>query len=576
MEDLLVQPLDVAEEGWWQSALVRLQEEVVQLRSEWKRLHAENLELRQQVGYWKSCFERLREKAQGLEAENERLQGEIRKLQDQQFGRKSEKQSKDRRGNTLDDPDETSTDGTSTDGTSTSKRRSRGQQPHAKGPARRDYSHLPAREEKIELPAAQRVCPHCGKSRVPLGDTEDSTQIEIEIRIIRRFIRRERYRATCSCCEQRTFTAPPPPKLIPKGLLGVSVWLEILLEKFAYHRPIARLLTNWRERGLDLAPGTIADGLQRLTPLFEPIYQALLERNAQSDYNQADETRWLVFIEQEGKVGHLWWLWAFLGEDTVVYRLDPSRSHNVPESHYGNSHDGNSHDGGAANGKPTLIVLMVDRYSAYKAMLQVKDGHIVLAFCWAHQRRDFIRVGKAWPELKQWALDWLRRIRALYRLNETRLKNADAAERLQADAQLRLAVAAMQTQRDQELADPKLRAPCRKVLESLSEHWEGLTRFVADPRIPMDNNRSERQMRGPALGRKNYYGSASLWSGNLTAMLFSIFATLRLQGLSPRSWLERYLRACAVNQGQAPADIQPFLPWIYQDRQELASQPNSS
>lgn len=557
-------PLDMAREGWWQNALVRLQEEVVQLRSEWKRVHGENLELRQQVGYWKNCFERLRQKVQGLEAENERLQGEIRKLQDQQFGRKSEKQSKDRRGNTLDDSDETSA----------SKQRSRGQQPQAKGPARRDFSHLPAREEKIELPEAERVCPKCGKSRVRLGDTEDSTQIEIVVEIFRRFIRRERYRATCSCSEQRTFTAPPPPKLIPKGLLGTSVWLEILLEKFAYHRPIARLLTNWSERGLDLAPGTIADGLQRLVPLFEPIYQALLERNAQSDYSQADETRWLVFIEQEGKVGHLWWLWAFLGQDTVVYRLDPSRSHNVPEKHYGASPDGT-----AADGKPSLVVLMVDRYSAYKAMLQVKDGRIVLAFCWAHQRRDFIRVGKAWPELKDWALDWLRRIRALYRLNHTRLQSTDAAERTQADAQLRLAIAAMKTQRDQELADSQLRAPCRKVLESLSEHWEGLTRFVADPRIPMDNNGSERQMRGPALGRKNYYGSAARWSGQLAAMLFSIFATLRLLGLSPRRWLERYLQACAANQGQAPADIQRFLPWNLsaQERQELVSnQPNTS
>jgi hypothetical protein len=40
-------------------------------------------------------------------------------------------------------------------------------------------------------------------------------------------------------------------------------------------------------------------------------------------------------------------------------------------------------------------VLLVDRYSAYKAMIWVKDGVLVLAFCWAHVRRDFIRVGKA-------------------------------------------------------------------------------------------------------------------------------------------------------------------------------------
>ena len=52
-----------------------------------------------------------------------------------------------------------------------------------------------------------------------------------------------------------------------------------------------------------------------------------------------------------------------------------------------------------------------------------------------------------------------------------------------------------------ELADPKLRQPCRKVLESLQEHWTGLVRFVDDPRIPLDNNASERAGRGPARTR---------------------------------------------------------------------------
>ena len=71
-----------------------------------------------------------------------------------------------------------------------------------------------------------------------------------------------------------------------------------------------------------------------------------------------------------------------------------------------------------------------------------------------------------------------------------------------ADAELRQTVAAMQARADAELADPKLPTPCRKVLASLQEHWDGLTRFVDDPRIPLDNNASERQVRGPALGRK--------------------------------------------------------------------------
>jgi len=121
-----------------------------------------------------------------------------------------------------------------------------------------------------------------------------------------------------------------------------------------------------------------------------------------SAYQQADETRWLVFVEKDGKQGHRWWLWVFNGEDTVVYVLDPARSHDVPREHF---------TAGIS------IVLMVDRFASYKAMAPVKAGLIVLAFCWAHVRRDFISVAKELSRLKPWGAAWLRQIRQAYRCN---------------------------------------------------------------------------------------------------------------------------------------------------------------
>jgi transposase len=227
--------------------------------------------------------------------------------------------------------------------------------------------------------------------------------------------------------------------------------------------------------------------------------------------------------------------------------LDASRSHAVPEDHYRAESRG---------------VLVVDRYVAYKAMIWVKDGVILLAFCWSHVRRDFIRVGKGWPELKMWALEWLRRIRVLYQINHRRLAAEQSSVALEgADCCVRQAVTEMNGQMETELARADLATPCRKVLESLTVHWEGLTLFVDDPRIPMDNNTSEQRARGPALARKNFYGSGSLWSGQLAAAAFSIFATLALWGLNPRKWLRWYFERCAVAGGKVPGDIQFFLPW---------------
>ena len=120
--------------------------------------------------------------------------------------------------------------------------------------------------------------------------------------------------------------------------------------------------------------------------------------NAQAAYLQAEETRWLVFIDQEGKKGPCWWLGVFLGQDAVAYRLDPHRSHDVPEAHFP---------------AEASLVLLVDRFAAYKARAQVKAGFLLLAFCWAPVRRDFVRVGNGWTELKAWALLWLHRSRDL-------------------------------------------------------------------------------------------------------------------------------------------------------------------
>jgi transposase len=555
MEDTLVDPLSATAPTDLSELVRQLCREVADLRQEVDQLRRENSELRQQVGYWKAQHARAVHRAEHLEAEVENLRGENRKLQDQLFGRKSEKSSTRDRSNHLEGESEDRGDSTP---------RKRGQRKDQPGPKRRDYSHLPVIEDLRELPEDQRVCPQCGAALSP-SDTEDSEQIEIDVRAYRRRIRRRRYRRTCTCSNcPRTVTATPAPKLIPKGVLGVSVWVEILLDKFASHRPTERLLGQWQLLGLDVAAGTVSGGLERLEPLFQPLYDALLERNAASPFAQADETRWMVFAAEEGKTGYRWWLWVFLGEDTVVFRLDPTRSHEVPEGHFP---------------VDARAVLMVDRYSAYKAMAQVKLGNVVLVFCWAHVRRDFVTVGKGWPEHKVWALAWLGRIRALYRHDRRRRSaKTGSAEFTAADIELRQTVAVMQAQADAELADPKLPTPCRKVLASLQEHWSGLTRFLDDPRIPLDNNASERRARGPALGRKNYYGSGALWSGRLAAMLFSLFATLSLAKINVRTWLTWYLKSCAENGGQVPSDINQFIPWkmSVEKRREFAIDPKDT
>ena len=99
------------------------------------------------------------------------------------------------------------------------------------------------------------------------------------------------------------------------------------------------------------------------------------------------------------------------------------------------------------------------------------------------------------------------------------------------------------------------------MLRSLRNHWDGLTLFVAAPDLPLDNNQAERALRGPVVGRKNYYGSGAQWSGELSATLFSLFHTLERWQINPRTWLTEYLNACTVVGGRVPEDFERFLPW---------------
>ena len=86
----------------------------------------------------------------------------------------------------------------------------------------------------------------------------------------------------------------------------------------------------------------------------------------------------------------------------------------------------------------------------------------------------------------------------------------------------------------------------------------------------MDNNTAERDMRGPVVGRKNFYGSGAQWSGQLAATMYSVLATLGLWQINARTWLGAYLQACADNGNRAPADLAPFLPWAM-DEARLAA-----
>jgi transposase len=304
--------------------------------------------------------------------------------------------------------------------------------------------------------------------------------------------------------------------------------------------------------------------------LFEPLMPVLYERQMTEKLFHGDETRWEVFEEVEGKTGHRWYLWVMQSASVLYYRMAPGRGADVPKGHFSKLR------------KDLLeVVLVCDRYSAYKSLAKGCD-ELILAYCWAHVRRDFLKAARSWPELESWMFTWVEDIRELYRLNTARLKEWD--KQLPLDHQssafaerqrnLETKLNEMQECCEAHLQEPELHLAKQKVLSSLHNHWDGLTVFVTHPEVAMDNTTAERILRNPVVGRKNYYGSGSVWSAHLAAMMFSVLQTMLLWGLNPHHWLSAFLQACAESGGRSPADLSPFVPWqMSAERREELSQP---
>ena len=132
---------------------------------------------------------------------------------------------------------------------------------------------MPVLTEEHVLPDEKARCSCCGKPFAPGGYEEDKEIIEIDVKAYRRRIRRRRYLRTCACPDlPRVVAAPIVPRVLPHSSLGISVWVQILLDKYSYARATHKQLDDLRGHGLDLASGTVIGGLKRLAPLFEPVY----------------------------------------------------------------------------------------------------------------------------------------------------------------------------------------------------------------------------------------------------------------------------------------------------------------
>ena len=484
-----------------------------------KSLSRENARLRKRAKASRNRIETLEVQLARLRATGAVLSGAL-------FGRKSEKQETPHSG------------------------RPRGQQRGALGHGRTQRPGLGERTEELNPPEEARVCSCCGKPYVANG-VDESTLVEIEVKAHKRVIRRPRWRRSCGCASSPIeVSAPPAPRLFPRTLYGTSFWARFLFEHCACFRPLHRVAAWMSGQGLPVSPGTLANSLKRFLPLFEPVADAILAHQNEAALRHADETGWRVQELRGEDRSSRAWLWTSVSSDAVSFHIDPSRSAEAALELFGEA-----------------LLDTVIGYSAYKRLARLRGGLVTLAFCWSHQRRDFIECAAGQVSLTQWCQGWIERIAMLYRLNEARLEHYDLGLECQtpafdaAQGALKETLDGLFAEAEQELAGLPDQAREGKALRSLLNHREGLCVFVDRPQVPLDNNLAERVLRGPAIGRRLSFGSDSETGARFTAVMYSVVGTLSMNGIDVLRWLEAWLEACAKNAGRAPDDLSPWLPW---------------
>jgi transposase len=430
--------------------------------------------------------------------------------------------------------------GTADDETTKKKR---GQQAGKAGHGRTKRPGL--NEKDVHLDVQDSCCLTCSKPFKLLPGTDDSSILEIAILLTKLNVHCRRYARQCNCPGPKIVTAAPLPKLYPRTNIGNSLWVHLCVQKFLHGTPTNRILKDLALRGLGLAAGTVTGGMKVINDLLQPLYEEIKIFCQGEKYWNADETSWRVFNDKSGKKkSNKWWLWVIAGRQAVVYILDKSRSRRVPSEFFAGSSG----------------VLVTDRYAVYKSL-----GHSIRkAWCWVHVRRDFLKFLPL-AKFSSWAKEWLHHIGMLFALNEKRFRlwadnNDSGPQWKQACLELNTHVDFLQSQWNAQLLSP-LNKEQRTAVLSLKRHWDGLTLFLQDPRIPLHNNRAERLLRPCVINRKNSYGSGAEWAGALSAKFFSIFQTWLINGLDPQALLLDYFNQCSLNPGHPPPSVDNFLPW---------------
>ncbi len=412
--------------------------------------------------------------------------------------------------------------------------------PRPKLPSQR-YPNVPVREELLPFDDVP-ICDACGKNLTDSGMTEDSEQLNVipkKFEIIRWV--RPKFRCSCHGCIK---LPPVPPRIIEGSSYSDQMIIDVVASKYCDLIPIQRYVAMAARGGLkDLPPQSLIELTHSFANFVKPVYLLIKDGVMMVRVLHADETPHKML---EGSDTKNWFLWGFSSQNLCFLECHNTRSGDVASDILLNSR---------------CEVLVSDVFSGYGKALRVvnlerkKNNKVLIenGNCNAHARRYFF---KAHPQYKESEF-YLDHYHEIYQL-EADCKGKPPDEVLKIRSQMKSRFEAMREKATEELPSYPTGLKFPKALSYFLGNYQGLTLFLNQHDVPIDNNPQERLLRSHVVGRKTWYGTHSERGAETAAILFSIIETCKLNRVNPRTYLEKLAKDLLKGE-------KPYTPKDYAD-----------
>lgn len=394
--------------------------------------------------------------------------------------------------------------------------------PAAKSHGRRELpKHLKRERIVHDLAEADKHCSACGQDLRPIGEetSERYEYIPAQMLVIEEVCKKY----ACPCTVK---TATKPSQPIEKSIAGAGLLTQVIVAKYADHLPLHRQAKIFGRHGVELSVQTMCDWMGQCADLLHPLYGRLKGFVLGSKVVGTDDTPVRVRDPNlpQTRTGRMWPYVGDRDHPGIVYDYTTTRERAGPEA-FLQTYRGH---------------LQADAYVAYDSFFQDAERGLIEVGCWAHARRHF-RDALESDRARMSAV--LVMIAQLYKVEKMARENGLRGEdlRLAREHGARPVLDQLHEYLQKIQAEVLPKSEAGQAVAYALKNWKALTRYLEDGDFPIDNNATERSLRGIAIGRKNWLFFGSDRGGRTAAVLRSFVSSCELVKIDPFAWFRDVL-----------------------------------